>query len=66
LSTTQADQAEALRASKILIVDDEPINVKLARKYPVLEGYQNFILTTDSREAMSLTIGRSRTSCCWT
>jgi putative two-component system response regulator len=37
-----------------MIVDDEPINVKLARKYLVLEGYQNFILTTDSREVMSL------------
>jgi putative two-component system response regulator len=37
-----------------MIVDDEPINVKLVRKYLVLEGYQNFILTTDSREVMTL------------
>jgi putative two-component system response regulator len=49
-----SEQARAVQASKIMIVDDEPINVKLARKYLVLEGYQNFILTTDSREAMTL------------
>jgi putative two-component system response regulator len=48
------DQQQALRQAKILIVDDEPINVKLARKYLTLEGYQNFILTTDSREVMTL------------
>jgi putative two-component system response regulator len=48
------DQQQSLRTSKILIVDDEPINVKLARKYLALEGYQNFILTTDSREVMTL------------
>jgi putative two-component system response regulator len=49
-----SNQQQALRTSKILIVDDEPINVKLARKYLSLEGYQNFILTTDSREVMAL------------
>ncbi len=48
------EREQALRTAKILIVDDEPINVKLVRKYLVLEGYQNFVLSTDSREAMSL------------
>jgi putative two-component system response regulator len=47
-------QEQALRGSKIMIVDDEPINVKLARKYLVMEGYENFVLTTDSREVMTL------------
>jgi putative two-component system response regulator len=49
-----SEQERALRSSKIMIVDDEPINVKLARKYLALEGYQNFTLTTDSREVMNL------------
>ena len=53
--TLQPEEKEqALRAAKILIVDDEPINVKLVRKYLVLEGYHNFVLSTDSREVMSL------------
>lgn len=45
---------EELFASKIMIVDDEPINVKLARKYLVMEGYANFVTTTDSRQAIDL------------
>ncbi|HET6326280.1 MAG TPA: HD domain-containing phosphohydrolase [Planctomycetaceae bacterium] len=48
------DPKEILRTAKIMIVDDEPINVKLVRKYLVMEGYQNFVLTTDSREVMTL------------
>ena len=34
--------------AKIMIVDDEPINVKIVRKYLRGAGYQNFITTTDS------------------
>jgi putative two-component system response regulator len=45
---------EDLFASKIMIVDDEPINVKLARKLLMVEGYANFVTTTDSREAIDL------------
>jgi putative two-component system response regulator len=45
---------ETLSASKIMIVDDEPINVKLARKYLMMEGYRKFVVTTDSREAVRL------------
>jgi CheY-like chemotaxis protein len=45
---------EALRSSKVMIVDDEPINVKLAQKFLSLGGYRNFITTNESREAVSL------------
>ncbi len=45
---------EELFASKIMIVDDEPINVKLARKYLTMEGYSNFVTTTDARQAIHL------------
>jgi len=39
---------------KILIVDDESVNVKVTRKYLEADGYKNFITTTDSREAIDL------------
>src|SRR5689334_10878482 len=45
---------ESLRSAKIMIVDDEPINVTIARKYLNLAGYQNFVTTTDARQALQL------------
>ena len=42
--------------SKILIVDDEPVNVKVTQKYLEADGYRNFVTTTDSREALELII----------
>ena len=40
--------------AKIMIVDDEPINVKVVRKHLQIAGYRNFVTTTDSTSAMSL------------
>jgi putative two-component system response regulator len=40
--------------ARILIVDDEPVNIKVVRKYLQIAGYQNFITTSDSPEAMKL------------
>jgi putative two-component system response regulator len=40
--------------SKILIVDDEPINVKVVRKYLRGAGYSNFVTTTDATTAIDL------------
>jgi putative two-component system response regulator len=51
---TSFKQDDAILSSKIMIIDDEPINVKVARKYLKLEGYENFVTTTDSREAIAL------------
>jgi putative two-component system response regulator len=48
------DPKELLRNAKIMIVDDEPINVKVACKYLKLEGYQNFVTTTNSKEAVDV------------
>jgi len=42
--------------AKIAIVDDEPINIKVVRKHLQIAGYQNFITTTDSTEAMALIV----------
>jgi putative two-component system response regulator len=48
------DKNKTIASSKIMIVDDEPINVKVARKYLKLEGYEQFVTTTDSREAVAM------------
>ncbi len=47
---------EALLTSKIMIVDDEPINLMVARKYLSLEGYTNFVTTTEPRQAVEMVI----------
>jgi CheY-like chemotaxis protein len=41
-------------SAKIVIIDDEPINIKVARKHLQGVGYQNFITTTDSSTALEL------------
>lgn len=43
-----------IRRSTIMVVDDEFVNVKVVRKYLKDAGYDNFITTTDSREAFPL------------
>jgi putative two-component system response regulator len=40
--------------AKIMIVDDEPINVKVVHKYLRGAGYVNFITTNDSTTAMDM------------
>src|SRR4051812_34768464 len=45
---------EAFFSCKILIIDDEPNNVRLIERILARSGFQNFISTTDSREAVAL------------
>ena len=40
--------------AKIMIVDDEPINIKALEKHLRSAGYENLIHTTDPREALKL------------
>jgi len=35
-----------------MIVDDEPINIRVVQKYLKMAGYENFITTTDSTSAL--------------
>ena len=35
-----------------MVVDDEPINIKVVQKYLKIAGYENFISTTDSTNAL--------------
>jgi putative two-component system response regulator len=50
-----ADQGSA----KIMIVDDEPTNIKVVRRLLEIDGYRNFVATTDSSAALYL-IGDQR------
>jgi putative two-component system response regulator len=45
---------EMLSNPKIMIVDDEPVNIKVARKYLSMEGYQDFLTTSEPGEAVEL------------
>lgn len=38
----------------VMIVDDEPVNIKVVQKYLQNAGYQRFVNTSDSREAVAL------------
>src|SRR5437868_364313 len=42
------------RGAKIMIVDDEPLNIKVCRKFLALAGYTNFVVTTDPSAAVGL------------
>ncbi len=44
--------AADLMSSRVMIVDDEPINVKVARKFVGTLGYSNFVTLTDSRKVI--------------
>jgi putative two-component system response regulator len=52
--TALSDRSRDLREAKIVIVDDEPINVKIVRKYLNLEGYHNLVSTCEPRDAIDL------------
>src|SRR4051795_10514408 len=41
-------------SAKIMIVDDDPTNIKVVRRLLEIEGYRNFVTTTDSSAAMYL------------
>ncbi len=45
---------DSTRRAKIMIVDDEPINIKAVLKHLKLAGFSQFITTSDSREALTL------------
>jgi signal transduction histidine kinase len=47
-------ETDAIRACKILIIDDELPNVRLLERVLKRAGFDNFISTTDSREAATL------------
>ena len=47
----EQDSALDDHSAKIMIIDDEPLNIKLVRKYLQDAGYHEFVMLTDPREA---------------
>ena len=41
-------------AARIMIIDDEPLNIRVARKYLELAGYSDFVTTSDATQAERL------------
>jgi putative two-component system response regulator len=41
-------------SARIMIVDDEPVNIKVVRKYLQIAGYTDFIITSESPKAMEM------------
>lgn len=48
------NDADAIKLCKLMVVDDEPTNVKIVRRLLELEGFSQFVTTTDGRKAMAL------------
>ncbi len=43
---------EGIKSSKIMIIDDEPLLIRVVRRFLQSVGYQHFITVTDAREAI--------------
>jgi putative two-component system response regulator len=48
------DNSSRIKQSKVMIVDDEPLNIKILRRLLELEGFSQFVTTTESPTALSL------------
>src|SRR5262245_49606779 len=51
---SRAQAADRQLDAKILIVDDEPINIKVTQKYLRDGGYHQFLSTNDARQVLPL------------
>ena len=50
--STRAPDSRPTQPGRVMIVDDEPVNCKLVRKYLANGGYGDFVIITESTEAM--------------
>ncbi len=49
-----AETRTLIQTAKVMIVDDEPVNVKVVQKYLKLAGYQHFVTSTDPRPVVEM------------
>ncbi|MEX2172543.1 MAG: HD domain-containing phosphohydrolase [Pirellulales bacterium] len=55
LAAQREDRNTAVAAeSKVMVVDDEPTNIKVVKRLLELEGYARFVTTTDATDAVTL------------
>ena len=54
LDDAPAAQRSPLLDAKVMMVDDEPLMTELIQTYLEDEGYRNFVVTNDPREALAL------------
>ena len=45
-------ERDAIRSSKIMIIDDEDLVIRVVRRFLSSDGYENFVTLTDPREAL--------------
>ncbi len=50
----RAVSRDTTKCAKIMIVDDEPLNIKVVQKYLQRHGYTHFVTTSDATQAMEL------------
>lgn len=51
-TTSLRQEQDALRKSKIMIIDDEQLVIRVVRRFLSSDGYENFITLTDPRDAL--------------
>ncbi|MDG1874524.1 MAG: response regulator [Mariniblastus sp.] len=51
-TTTFDRQRTAIRTSKIMIVDDEELVIRVVKRFLSSDGYENFVTLTDPRQAL--------------
>lgn len=54
LDDSSQKKNQSTKNARILIIDDEDLNVRVVRKYLADAGYANFVTTSDSSEAIDL------------
>ena len=50
----QASSTDQIKQAKILIIDDEPLIIRVVRRFLQSNGYVNFVTVTDSRTAIDV------------
>lgn len=51
---SQANEAEPILSSRIMIIDDQPLNIKVVQKYLSLEGYSDFVTCSEPIHALEV------------
>jgi putative two-component system response regulator len=51
-----AEAAPECKTAKVMIIDDEVLNIKVVQTHLTLDGYNNFVTTTDPRSAMEMIV----------